>query len=241
MTCKQEAESSKSSRSKSSNGDDSEENNSDTPTAGDRDEKGTPRRKRLREQTKTACLRCKKRKGKCSGERPVCTYCRNRKIDCQYDVRVGISKRAELERKLNEATTRSCELGILLHALQSGSDEESTMLLARLRMGESLDNIVSSLLTPKDETVGAVPAQTHTQNEHSVSRRYVSLVPIKQEWLDSYYNSVVSRQLLPAEPVHAFRNEGSPLMTEESLSSTIVHQEPLGSQRPHDSVCEDAK
>lgn len=134
------------------------------------------------------------------------------------------------------------------------------MLLARLRMGESLDNIVSSLLTPKDETVGAVPAQTHTQNEHSVSRRYVSLVPIKQEWLDSYYNSVVSRQvsrskismaleykadaghkLLPAEPVHAFRNEGSPLMTEESLSSTIVHQEPLGSQRPHDSVCEDAK
>lgn len=66
MTFKQEAESSKSSRCKSSDGDDSEENISSTPTAGNRDEKGTPRRKRLREQTKTACLRCKKRKGKVS-------------------------------------------------------------------------------------------------------------------------------------------------------------------------------
>lgn len=165
-----------------------------------------------------------------------------------------------MERKLSEATTRSCELGILLHALQSGSDEESTMLLARLRMGESLDNVVSSLLTPKDETVGAVLAQTHTQNERVAPRRYVSFIPTEQNWLKSNHNSVVPRQvsrskrgmalernanaghkLLPAKPVHATQKEESHFMTEERLSATIVHQEPSGSQSTRNSACEDAK
>ena len=41
-------------------------------------------------------------------------------------------------------------MGIFLHALQYGSDEQSTMFLARLRMGESLEDIVHSLLTPED-------------------------------------------------------------------------------------------
>lgn len=134
------------------------------------------------------------------------------------------------------------------------------MLLARLRMGESLDSVVSSLLKPKDDTVGAVPAQTHTQNEHVVRRRYVSFVSRKQEWLKSNHNSVVPRQvsrskrimalernadarykLLPVKPVHATQIEESPSMTEERLSATIVHQKSLGSQSHRNSACEDAK
>lgn len=35
---------------------------------------------------KSACTRCQKRKGKCTGERPVCRYCSDRGLDCSWDV-----------------------------------------------------------------------------------------------------------------------------------------------------------
>lgn len=102
---------------------------------------------------------------KCSGERPTCSYCHRRNLECQYDVRIGSSRRAELEQKLNEATSRSWELGIILHALRTGTDEESTMLLARLRMGESLDGVLNTLLSPETTVTPSLQDQPEIESK----------------------------------------------------------------------------
>lgn len=113
----------------------------------------------------------------CTGERPHCAYCLKRRVECQYDVGAGASKRAELERKLQEATSKSIELGIMLHSLRSLSDQQSTMLLARLRMGEKVDEIVQSLLQTEFTLFaqGQAP-QPPVEGEPALPAEHVSLV-----------------------------------------------------------------
>lgn len=69
---------------------------------------------------------------------------------------MGSSRRAHLEQKLDEANSKTTEMSIILNALQNGTDHDSTMLLARLRMGEPLEEVVTSLSMPR-ETHQALP------------------------------------------------------------------------------------
>lgn len=52
---------------------------------------------------------------------------------------------ADLKEKLNEATCKYNDLGILVDALRCGTDRISTMLLARLRLGSSVNDLVESI------------------------------------------------------------------------------------------------
>jgi hypothetical protein len=74
-------------------------------------------------QVRSACTRCQHRKAKCSGTRPACTYCTERSLDCTYSVAEGATRVNDLKR----------------------TDEEATTVLAKLRIGESLQGILCSL------------------------------------------------------------------------------------------------
>ena len=56
-----------------------------------------------------------------------------------------MSRTAGLKQKLQEATRKHEDLNTLIDALRSGTDTESTMLLARLRLGTSVEDLVKSL------------------------------------------------------------------------------------------------
>jgi len=53
-----------------------------------------------------------------------------------------MTRAADLKRRLNEVTDYSEHLGILVDAMRSSSDQISTMLLAKLRLGESLQDLI---------------------------------------------------------------------------------------------------
>jgi len=91
------------------------------------------------EPVKCACFQCKKRKTKCSGRRPVCHFCEDRNLECSWDSADGMTRAADL---LDEVTDCSEHLGILVDAMRSSSDQISTMLLAKLRLGESLQDLI---------------------------------------------------------------------------------------------------
>lgn len=52
---------------------------------------------------------------------------------------------ADLKRKLVEASEQSDDLHSLVDAMRSDTDQVSTMLLARLRLGASIQELVGSL------------------------------------------------------------------------------------------------
>jgi hypothetical protein len=107
----------------------------------------TSRTRKKAEPVKSACVQCQKRKTKCSGQRPVCRFCSDRNLECSWDIGDGLTRTADLKRKLQEATGRSEDLDTLVDAMRYGTDEVSTMLLARLRLGEPIEDLVTALRT----------------------------------------------------------------------------------------------
>jgi hypothetical protein len=96
-------------------------------------------------QVRSACTRCQHRKAKCSGTRPACTYCSERSLDCTYSVAEGATRTNDLKRRLRETSNKAHAFGLLLEVMRQGTDEEATKVLARLRIGESLQGILRSL------------------------------------------------------------------------------------------------
>ncbi|KAG7100923.1 Filamentous growth regulator 27 like protein [Verticillium longisporum] len=61
-----------------------------------------------RQQTqaiKVACEACRKRKGKCTGERPSCRFCNERGYKCEYDSE-PMQTRSQALRRQNEILRR---------------------------------------------------------------------------------------------------------------------------------------
>lgn len=50
-----------------------------------------------------------------------------------------------LQQQLEQRTEDHDRLMVLMNALQHGSDDTATLLLARLRIGESIDELISSI------------------------------------------------------------------------------------------------
>jgi hypothetical protein len=100
----------------------------------------TGRTRKKAEPVKSTCMQCQKRKTKCSGRRQVCSFCSNRILECSWDVGEGLTRTADLKRKLLEANRLSDDLGELVEAMRLGTDQTSSMLLAKLRSGDSLES-----------------------------------------------------------------------------------------------------
>jgi hypothetical protein len=115
----------------------------DAESDGSSDQPGRTRKKA--EPVKSACVQCQKRKTKCSGQRPVCRFCSDRNLECSWDIGDGLTRTADLKRKLQEANVKSEELGDLVSAMRSGTDQTSSMLLARLRLGCSMEELLSNI------------------------------------------------------------------------------------------------
>jgi hypothetical protein len=97
------------------------------------------------EPVKSACFQCQKRKTKCSGHRPSCRPCSNRDIGCSWDIDDGLTRTAGLKKQLREAVGRSEDLSALVEAMRRGTDETSSMLLAKLRIGMSLNDLITGI------------------------------------------------------------------------------------------------
>lgn len=120
---------------------DEDDNGVDSDTAPEQ----AVRARKKAEPVKSACVQCQKRKTKCSGQRPVCRFCSDRDLKCSWEITDGMTRTADLKQKLQDATGKSEDLDLLVDALRSGSDIDSTMLLARLRLGTSVEDLAKSL------------------------------------------------------------------------------------------------
>lgn len=119
------------------------------------------RTRKKAEPVKSACVQCQKRKTKCSGQRPTCRFCSDRDLECSWEITAGMTRTADLKQKLQDATGKSEDLDLLVDALRSGSDNDSTKLLARLRLGTSVEDLARSLrLEPSPTDSAGSPSET---------------------------------------------------------------------------------
>jgi hypothetical protein len=61
---------------------------------------------------------------------------------CSYEVAEGMTRSQDLKFKVREATERGDRLDRLVGAMRRGTDQQSSELLARLRVGATLDDLL---------------------------------------------------------------------------------------------------
>jgi hypothetical protein len=119
------------------------------------------KKKEKSDPVKSACLHCRRRKTKCSGERPICRSCIHRDLECQWQTPEGLTRSEGLKRELQSVTTRTDNLEILVGGMRAGSDEEATTLLARLRLGDSPEELAHTARTMLGQSETERPSSGH--------------------------------------------------------------------------------
>jgi len=115
-----------------------------------------------KESISSACNRCRTRKTKCSilvaphsssldphqpSKAPVCRFCHERGLTCEWDLLAGVTTNEDLRHKVRETTRQLDDMSVLVNAMQFGSDQMSSLLLAKLRVGVPVSNLAQSVRT----------------------------------------------------------------------------------------------
>jgi hypothetical protein len=125
------------------------------------DSSGRSRKKS--EPVKSACGQCQKRKTKCSGQRPTCGFCSNRGLDCSWEIGDGLTRNADLRQRLVEANSYTVDINMLVNEMRTNTDAIATTLLAKLRLGDSIEDLATGI---RDGTSFA-GKRTYTQGKAS--------------------------------------------------------------------------
>ncbi|KAF1850324.1 uncharacterized protein K460DRAFT_382075 [Cucurbitaria berberidis CBS 394.84] len=132
-----------------------------------------PDSKRRRQAIPVACIQCRSGKAKCDGTRPRCIRCKDNELPCQYDVPEGVSRAERMKLlKRDSVSGRLNELERIVASLRSGSDSQASTILARLRLGERVEDVAISL--PATPTVLSKPASLLGQDSSGTSGSMVS-------------------------------------------------------------------
>ncbi|KAI1449337.1 hypothetical protein F5Y02DRAFT_413848 [Annulohypoxylon stygium] len=95
--------------------------------------------------TAAACEACRRRKSKCSAERPRCSVCIERQTPCEYTTLPTETHLRAQKRKLSDLEIRCQAYEDLFGILRSRPEEEITHVLQRLRAGEDAQTIVKTV------------------------------------------------------------------------------------------------
>lgn len=106
-----------------------------------------PRGRKKSDPVRSACLQCRRRKIKCSGERPTCRSCTSCDVECRWQVPAGLTRTQGLKQELQSVMNQLNDSETLVGRMQRGSDEEATLLLARLRLGDSVEELAHDVRT----------------------------------------------------------------------------------------------
>lgn len=108
---------------------------------------------------------------KCSSDRPICESCNKQGAECTWDTVDGLTKTEDLKRKLAETNEHLDHLETLIRVMRSGTDKASTMLLARLRLGASVESLAQSIRSDQgpwifEDAVCFVPRFAKASQQH---------------------------------------------------------------------------
>ncbi|KAF2222958.1 hypothetical protein BDZ85DRAFT_296200 [Elsinoe ampelina] len=102
-----------------------------------------------------ACNACRKRKHKCSHDRPTCTACQDLGKVCVYDVEPGYSRHQALKQKQKSQQDELAEMHELFDRLRRLEEDEGAGVLRSLRSGAQPQDLLASLRS------GSFRAQRH--------------------------------------------------------------------------------
>ncbi|KAI0593504.1 hypothetical protein F4775DRAFT_577668 [Biscogniauxia sp. FL1348] len=106
---------------------------------------GRPQQKRT--TVPSACWNCRKKKTKCSAERPRCAYCTTRDLECVYDTIAAAETHTQaLKRKFHEIQDEKSAYSDVYELLRNRPQAEAEDILQRIRGGADAQSVVRHVL-----------------------------------------------------------------------------------------------
>ncbi|KAK2005942.1 hypothetical protein LZ32DRAFT_611672 [Colletotrichum eremochloae] len=107
--------------------------------------RSTANQKCVRRKIQVACEHCRQHKTKCPAERPKCSSCAYKGIDCRYEAGPSESRMASVRRQLEEARRQNEHFKEFFRAVLSMSEVQLHNILGRVRAGMSIEDILRQI------------------------------------------------------------------------------------------------
>ncbi|KAF4340016.1 conidial development fluffy [Fusarium beomiforme] len=131
--------------------------------------------------TNHACGPCHKTKTKCDGKQP-CARCRFSSNVCTYDTKVLSGQMLNrLTNAVNEQKGRLNQLETILAAMRNGTDSEAAEVMSWVRIGESVESIVSYI---ESRSRAVVVSQRLVGVNDQAKSKFIENLFDRGEWLD---------------------------------------------------------
>ncbi|RKK19438.1 hypothetical protein BFJ66_g6470 [Fusarium oxysporum f. sp. cepae] len=131
--------------------------------------------------TNHACVPCRKTKTKCDGRHP-CAKCQFSSNVCTYDTKVLSGETLNrLTNAVNEQKGRLNQLETILAAMRNGTDSEAAEVMSWIRIGESVESIVSYI---ESKSRAVVVPQRLVGVNHQAKSKFIETLFDRAEWLD---------------------------------------------------------
>ena len=75
----------------------------------------------------------------------MCGFCRERGLDCSWEIGDGLTRNADLRQRLAEANEHAIDINTLVHDMRTNTDAVATTLLAKLRLGDSIQDLATGI------------------------------------------------------------------------------------------------
>lgn len=85
----------------------------------------------------------------------MCRFCHERGLTCEWDILAGVTTNEDLRHKVRETTRQLDDMQVLFNAMQLGSDQVSSLLLAKLRIGVPVFDLAQSVRTGTADQYGS--------------------------------------------------------------------------------------
>ncbi|EHK27097.1 uncharacterized protein TRIVIDRAFT_21401, partial [Trichoderma virens Gv29-8] len=92
-----------------------------------------------------ACNACRRQKTKCSGDRPACTRCQQRRVECLYTTQPGETESQALRREYRDTRHKSTIFQELYDLLQNLSEKEAETVWQKIRSGVDATTLLTYL------------------------------------------------------------------------------------------------
>jgi hypothetical protein len=146
--------------------------------------------------------RCRSRKTKCDGIRPICSSCAGHNHECHYVAEADATPIIAQKRR-NEVLQQQCnEQQALLQSLVSVTEGDVLALLSRLREGETAESVIS--------------VASSMQRHHRRHRLHESLLPSTSSQSPATV-ATTSDILRPLSPMSLEPYAASPLVFEPKI------------------------
>lgn len=147
-----------------------EQDESPSPNARHPNVNSTGAARKKSEPVKSACGQCQKRKTKCSGRRPTCEFCGDRGLECSWEIGDGLTRNADLRQRLTDANSHSVDINMLVHDMRTNTDAVATTLLAKLRLGDSIEDLATGIRDGTSFAQNRIYAPKRRQSQQTPER-----------------------------------------------------------------------